>query len=359
MKKVVLALIALSAVLAPLVAIPADAQTKLIRVGWCSRTISGAATPFAVAAKMGWFKADGIEVELVPMSGSSDCTKNVLIKEVPFALASVEPLAASRAQSAPPAKIFYTAYQGNIYGIAVPADSPIKKMTDLKGKNIGVIAMGSAGVQIARALAATNGMDPQNDINVVVAGEGAQTAAMLRNKQVDALSQYDTQYAMVENAGVKLRLLDTKDIDRYPSNGFLALDETIKSMRREAVALGRGYAKGTIFAINNPEAAIRILYEIYPQTKPTGKDEATAIRDDVKVLQARAVNWKLDKAGVKKWGENSEANYGAYAEFMLKWGVTKQKVDGRDLISNELIGEINNFDPNKIAAEAKAYKYGK
>jgi NitT/TauT family transport system substrate-binding protein len=345
MKKVALALVALAVAVAPLVAAPATAQTKLIRVGWCSRTISGAATPFAVAAKMGWFKADAIEVELVPMAGSSDCTKNVLIKEVPFALASVEPLAASRAQSAPPAKIFYTAYQGNIYGIAVPADSPVKKMTDLKGKNIGVIAMGSAGVQIARALAATSGMDPQNDINVVVAGEGAQTAAMLRNKQVDALSQFDTQYAMVENAGVKLRMLDTKDIDRYPSNGFLALDETLKSTRREAVALGRGYAKGTIFAINNPEAAIRILYEI--------------IRDDVKVLQVRAVNWKLDKAGVKKWGENSEANYAAYAEFMLKWSVIKQKVDARELISNELIGEINNFDSNKIAAEAKAYKYGK
>ncbi len=359
MKKVFLVVVAVSVALPPLAAVPAAAQTKLLRVGWCSRTISAAATPYAVASKMGWFKADGIEVELVPMSGSSDCTKNVLTKEVPFALPSVEPLAASRAQSAPAAKIFYTAYQGNIYGIAVPMDSPVKKMTDLKGKNIGVISMGSAGVQIARALAATNGMDPQNDINVVVAGEGAQTAAMLRNKQVDALSQFDTQYAMVENAGVKLRVLDTKDIDRYPSNGLLALDETLKSMRREAVALARGYAKGTIFAINNPEAAIRTLYEVYPQTKPTGKDEATAIRDDVKVLQARAVNWKLDKAGVKKWGENSEANYAAYANFMLKWGVIKEKVDARDLITNELIGEINNFDPNKIAAEAKAYTYGK
>jgi NitT/TauT family transport system substrate-binding protein len=73
-------------------------------------------------------------------------------------------------------------------------------MTDLKGKNIGVISMGSAGVQIARALAATAGMDPVSDINVVVAGEGAQTAAMVRSRQVEALSQYDTQYAMVENA---------------------------------------------------------------------------------------------------------------------------------------------------------------
>jgi len=332
----------------------APAQTR-VRVGWCAKTISGAATPFAIATKIGWFKEDGIEVELIPLSGSGDCTKTVATKEVAFALPSVEPLAAARPQGVK-AKIFYTAYQGNIYGIAVPADSPVQKMTDLKGKNIGVISMGSAGVQIARALAATSGMDPATDINVVVAGEGAQTAAMVRTRQVEALSQFDTQYAMVENAGVKLRVLDTKEIDRYPSNGLLALEETLKNRPKEAAALARGYAKGTIFAINNPEAAIRILYEVYPQTRPTGKDEATAIRDDVKVLQARIVNWKLDKAGVTKWGENSEANYAAYADFLLKWGVIKQKVEVSDLITNELIGVINNFDPAKVAAEARAYK---
>ena len=333
---------------------PALAQTK-IRVGWCAKTISSAATPFAVAAKMGWNKQDGIEVELVPLAGSGDCTKTVVTKEVLFALPSVEPLAAARPQGVK-AKIFYTAYQGNIYGIAVPVDSPVHKMTDLKGKTIGVISMGSAGVQIAKALAATSGMDPNSDINVVVAGEGAQTAAMVRGKQVDALSQFDTQYAMVENAGVKLRVLDTKDIDRYPSNGLLALEETLRTRPNDAAAVARGYAKGTIFAINNPEAAVRILYEMYPQTKPTGKDEATAIRDDVRVLQARIVNWKLDKAGVTRWGENSETNYAAYAEFLLKWGVIKEKVEAKDLITNELIGAINNFDPAKIAAEARAYK---
>ena len=203
-----------------------------------------------------------------------------------MALPSVEPLAVGRPQGIK-AKTFYTAYQGNIYGIAVPADSPVQKFTDLQGKNIGVIAMGSAGVLIARALAATNGMNPDKDISIVVAGEGAQTAALVRSKQVEALSQYDTQYALVENAGVKLRLLDTRDIDRYPSNGFMALEETIKNRRREMVAVAKGYAMGTVFAIANPEAAVRILYEVYPATKPTGKDEATAIRDDVKVLQAR------------------------------------------------------------------------
>jgi NitT/TauT family transport system substrate-binding protein len=334
------------------------AQISKLRVGFCSRTISSAAAPFAVATKMGWYKADGVEVELVALAGSGDCVKATATRELPFTLPSVEPLAAARAQRVK-AKVFYTAYQGNIYGIAVPTDSPIQKISDLRGKSIGVISMGSGGVPIAKALIATAGMSPEKDVTIVVAGEGAQTAAMLRSKQVDALSQFDTQYAMVENAGVKLRLLDTKEIDHYPSNGFLALEEVIKARRKDAVGLARGYAKGTIFTIANPEAAVRILYEVFPELRPTGKDEATAIRDDAKVLQARIVNWKLEKAGVKLWGESSESNFAAYADFLLKWGVIKEKVDSRDLITNELIDEINQFDVGKITAEAKNYKPAK
>lgn len=333
----------------------ATAQTT-VRVGWCARTVSSAAAPYAIATKLGWFAADGIKVELVPVPGSTDCVKLVATKELAYALPSVEPLAIIRSQGVK-AKMFYTAYQGNIYGIRVPADSPVQKIAELKGKKIGVISMGSGGVLVARALAATNGMNPDRDVSIVVAGEGAQTAALLRSKQIDALSQFDTQYALVEIAGVALRALDNESIQSFPSNAFLALEETIAAKRSEAVALGANYARGTIFAMANPEAAIRILYEVYPQTKPTGKDEATAIRDDIKTLMARAENWRLEKGGVKRWGESSEANYAAYVDFMLKWDVIKQKVDAKDLITNELIADINSrFDPAKVAAEAKAYK---
>jgi NitT/TauT family transport system substrate-binding protein len=39
---------------------------------------------------------------------------------------------------------------------------------------------------------------------------------------------------------------------------------------------------GQIFAMANPEAAVRILWEIFPQTKPTGIDEVTALTNEVK-----------------------------------------------------------------------------
>jgi NitT/TauT family transport system substrate-binding protein len=292
---------------------------------------------------------------LVSLNGSGDCVRNVATKEVLFAAPSVEPLAAARIQGVK-AKTYYTAYEGNTYGIAVPIDSPIVKITDLKGKTIGLTSMGSGGLLVGKAIVATAGMNPERDVRFVVAGESAQTAAMLRNKQVDALSQFDTQYALVENAGIKLRLLDTKEIERYPSNGFIALEETLRTRRKDAVGLARAYAKGTIFAINNPEAAVRIFYEVYPDAKPTGKDEATIIREGINVLQARIPTWNPERGGVKRWGENSELNYASYMDFLLKWGVIKQKVDVKDVVTNELIDDINKFDASKVVAEAKAYK---
>ena len=60
---------------------------------------------------------------------------------------------------------------------------------------------------------------------------------------------------------------------------------TLQMRPREAAAVARRYARGTIVAIDNPEATIRLLYELYRQTRPTGKDEAAVIRDDVRISQ--------------------------------------------------------------------------
>jgi NitT/TauT family transport system substrate-binding protein len=346
--------ITIAAVCACLAWAAGAAETE-VKVGFCARTISSAAAPFAIATRLGWYAKDGIRVELVPVAGSTDCVKFVATRELAYSLPSVEPLAIIRGQGVK-ARIFYTAYEGNIYGIAVPDSSPIATLADLKGKSIGVTSMASGGVVVARALAASAGLNPDTDIRIVVAGEGAQTAALLRSGQVDALSQFDTQYAMVENAGAKLRYLDTRAIDGFPSNGLLALEETLQKRRREAVALAQGYAKGTVFAIANPEAAVRILWEVYPQTRPTGKDEETALRDDLHTLQARIGNWKLDKAGVARWGESSERNYAAYVDFLQQWGVIRDKVPARELITNDLIEEINGFDAAQVAAEARAWR---
>jgi NitT/TauT family transport system substrate-binding protein len=304
---------------------------------------------------MGWFEKEGIKVELVPLAGSGDCVKAVATKDVLFSVPSAEPLAVIRSQGLK-ARNFYTAYQGNIYGFAVPVDSAIKSVADLRSKKIGLISMGSAGLIVTRALVSAAGMDPEKDVSIVVAGEGAQTAALLRTKQVDALSQFDTQYALVENAGIKLRLLETPEINKFPSNGFVALDDTIANRRKDAVAVARGYAMGTVFAMENPEAAVRIFWEQYPQSKAIGKEEAVALKDDMNTLAARLKNLKLEAGGAKKWGESVEANYQSYMDWLQKWGVLKEKAVAKDLITNDLIDDINTFDAAAIRKQAAEWK---
>ncbi|TMB07832.1 MAG: ABC transporter substrate-binding protein, partial [Deltaproteobacteria bacterium] len=312
----------MKSIVAMLAALIASASTgraaeSVVKVGFCARTITSAAAPFAIAMKKGWYAPAGIKVQLVPVAGSTDCVKLVATGDLPYSLPSIEPLPAAIQQGVK-ARIFYTAYQGNIYGIAVPKDSAVRSIKDLKGKKIGVASMGSGGVHVARGLLAMNGLDPEKDAQIVVVGEAAQAAALLRGDQVAALSLYDTQYALIDSAGVPVRLLDSGPVARYPSNGFLALQDTLQKDRAQAVALVKGYAMGTVFAMANPEAAVKILYEVYPQTKPSGKSDEQALREDVKTLLARAEHWKLEAGGVTRWGESSLKDFDAYQDFLLK-----------------------------------------
>ena len=74
------------------------------------------------------------------------------------------------------------------------------------------------------------------------------------------------------------------------------------------------------------------------------------------MLRARIPQLKLEPAGVRRWGETNETNLREYMDFLLKWGVLKQRVEAADLMTNELIGEINRFDADAIAKTAREYK---
>ena len=202
-------------------AMPVAAQTP-VRVGWCTKALSSAASPWAIAIKLGWIEQAGLKLTVIPTAGSADCMKLVATKDYLLALSGIEAIATMHEQGAD-MKIFYTAYRSYVFGITVPKDSPIKTVADLKGKKVGVNSMASNGVMVTRAMATDAGLNPDKDINIVVIGEGAQAAAQLKNKQADAYSAFDTAYTLVENAGVALRDLPNANAPRSVSYTHLTL----------------------------------------------------------------------------------------------------------------------------------------
>lgn len=331
----------------------AQAQT-LVKISTCGPVMNTGLSPFAVGEKMGYFAQGGISVKVIPLPGSADCVKQVATGDLQYAMPSSEAVALMRLQGVK-MKIFYTTYETTIYGVTVPADSPVKSMADLKGKTIGVTSMGSTGVLIAKALAADAGLNPDKDVRIVVAGEGGQTAMLLRNKQVDALSQFDSAYALIENAGVKLRRLpDNASIASFPANGLVGLESRLSQHHAEALALARGLAMATLFTQTNPEAAVRAVWELYPQSKPIGKSDAEAMEAGLRPLKARLHAWDPTQGGATKYGEMIAPHYEAYLNFLLKFGVVKQPVPVSEIITDQFIDEANQFDHDAVIKAAKA-----
>lgn len=80
-----------TAALSLILASAARAETT-IRVGWCANTISPAASPYAVAQKLGRYGERGAKAIVTPPPGSTDCVKEVATGDLPFSVPSIEPV---------------------------------------------------------------------------------------------------------------------------------------------------------------------------------------------------------------------------------------------------------------------------
>ena len=61
----------------------------------------------------------------------------------------------------------------------------------------------------------------------------------------------------------------------------------------------------------------------------------------------------LGAPGVRLWGESKVENLDRYIYFLMTWTIVSQKVPTSDLVTNDLIDDINSFDAGKIEAVAK------
>lgn len=338
-------------------AIPAHAAIAAqenVRVGWCTTSFNVFTSPFAVAKKMGYDAEEGISVDLVPVASGSDCVKFIATGEFPYAVPSIEPLAGIVAQGLE-AKEFYNFYNGTGFGIAVPVDSDIKTIADLRGKKIGVLALTAVGYSVARGLVKAEGMNPDSDITIVNVGETQRAALALQNHEVDAISLFETAHITIGSMIGGVRMLDAPALIGAPQGGFVAKADYFADHKDEAVALGRMYSKASAFIAANPSAALDILYEAYPQLVPTGRDLAEVKALDLDALSRRLKVWDPAVTGLAGWGRINEEGFDRYLALMADWGMTSRPVKADEFTTNELIDQINDFDQAAIVAQAKAY----
>ncbi len=330
---------------------------ELTKVRWVLGTpvLDPLVAQASVAQYLGWFREEGLEVELTPLGGGAKTTALVAAgnAEIGFVAAEEGLLNAARGVDLGVVYI-YNLNRAPIFQWAFLPDRAVTDLRQLKGKRIGVNDLASSSVYYAKGELRSLGLDPDRDVNFLAVGIDQQAYAALRSGSIDALVGIDTSLARMQNAGLALRIWkDTPYSRDYFSGGLTTRRDLLKTRRRDLVGFLRGMSKGIAFVLENPTAAVKIHWKMYPESKPKGVSEDVALRQTLHVLAARAPKWSYEGHRIHKYGAFAKEEWEHIARAL---GV-QDKVDVTKLYTNELIDEANAFDEAKVRAFARSFRF--
>ncbi len=303
---------------------------------------------FSVATEMGYAKEEGIAFRLISTEGSAASYKALATKQVDFAMTQPAQILNGIALGENIIAL-YTAYQGHVFQFATLADSPYKRVADLKGTKIGISSVAGGQNAYLRATLKQAGLDPGSDVQIAEIGRGGAAAIALKEKRVAAYSASFVDMMTIEQAGEKLRLFMEGPTATFFSDVLAAQRSTIEQDPKLIVAVGRAIAKGTVFCFANVEACWEMVAKQVPDT--TRKPEFTK-----PLLQAVLELHRLPPQAQGKWGYERPAAWQAVEDFLLDSGQLKEKVDTTKAFTNEYIAAINEFSAAKIQQEATRAK---
>ena len=173
------------------------ASTKVVYGNVTEMTLSQA--PMVAAKRLGYFEAEGLDVELMGFKGTGTLIPQMLAKRVDIGYPNPDTLILSRAPGKEklPLKYFYNMTRSSGWEFAVLADSPIKSLKDLNGKTVGVGAMSFGNVPITRAAFKELGVNA----TMVPVGIGSAAFLALTSKRIDALNLFDSTARLAGSGG--------------------------------------------------------------------------------------------------------------------------------------------------------------
>jgi NitT/TauT family transport system substrate-binding protein len=257
-----------------------------------------------------------------------------------------------------PFRSFYSVARKQNRSFAVPVDSPIKDLADLKGKVIGLHYPDL--LEFAYAALAGEGVEKDDVKFVPLPGsplDEKKMVACVQANEVQAVWQIDHNYGLFAAEDFPLRQLPAPTIDRLtPCACFYANDEILKSRPEAFAALGRAVSKATVFAMENPEAVVRLLWRDIPEARPVPEDERRVMRRDLAILKHRLSLCRFEDAPDPRWGAITLPEIDRWQNFMLETDAIKNRRDPHDYFVNDFVDEYNNFSSAAVIEHARNFK---
>ncbi len=310
----------------------------------------------SVAKELGYFEEGGIEVEVTPLGGGARSVPLVASGQAEIGYIGAEPMILNAAENKDAGIVLiFNQNRDPLFRWVVLPESSIQSIQDVRGASVGTLSLASSGTYYAKGELMSLGIDPESDIEFVASGTGPSSVALLDRGNIDVLVQADTILAAMELNGAVFRYLPTTPYtDAYFQGGLFVRREYLETHREEVCAYVQGISKGVEFVLENPEAAIRIHWKIYPESKPRGVSEEEALRFSLGVLRSRMDKWDPADELVQEHGAYSHEEWMKIVQQVgLGESVDDQMV--RSLYSNEVVDCANDFDAEAIREQARNY----
>jgi ABC-type nitrate/sulfonate/bicarbonate transport system substrate-binding protein len=275
-------------------------ELKKVRIAIPAMTTSS--TSYFVAKDMGYWREEGLDVELVLMRAATSVTA-LVSKNVDFTtLGGGGLLAILRGV---PLRLVFATFNRPHYAIYAKPD--IRSIQDLKGKKVGVSSIGSGPDSLLQDLLNKRLAGGAKEATIIAVGTAEQLSVALKAGFVDASILSPMEKRIADEAGFRELYSFVKD-GNYADlpNSLIVREETIKSDPVLIEKVARGNLKGLLYFRSSRAGTSKILARslrvsedyagrLYDEIKPSTTEDGTATEEE----QRGSILYLLERAGLK------------------------------------------------------------
>ena len=306
---------------------------------------------FYAADALGFFEEEGLDVEIVIVSGSSATVQQIVAGNVDIGNPSGPAIAQGFAQGNCLKQLFTISYK-NVFGLATPQATGIDSLEGLSGGVIGVSEPGGGEIPLIRAIMASVGLEEGTDYQLLPIGEGgAVTFQALENGDAQAYSSSIFDVASLEAAGMPLTQLMPEEFQYFQATSPVVTCEYYDANTDLLARFGRAIAKGAAWVEANQDQAKQLTRDVEPEL---WEDEALA---EAFWVASADLNTPPAVMEGEPWGTHYRDGWELYLEFASQGteeegAIDADAVDLDVLLEDDLIPLINDFDLDAVTSRA-------
>jgi NitT/TauT family transport system substrate-binding protein len=227
--------------------------------------------PLIVAVRRGFFKDEGIDIELPRLIPAM--AQNALMSGDVQYHGLADSALRLAARGAPLKTIFYGADRPMYFLVA---QKEIRSVAELKGKRVGVSQFGGTSDLSARLTLRHFGVEPERDALIIQIGSESTRIAALRAGSVAAIIVPVPAVVLLKRDGFN-EISFVGDVVEFASNGYTTTEQRIKEHPQEVKKVVRAIYRGLRFAKENPEGTVAIIQKEWKVDPEVAKESYAAI----------------------------------------------------------------------------------